>query len=293
MDAMRWDDRPRLRHPVLVAAFEGWNDAADAASTAAASLAASWAARPFGAIDPEDFYDFTVARPRVELVDGITRRIEWPEARLSAAAVPGTGRDAVFLQAVEPHLRWRAFTATVVAVARELEVELAVTLGALLAQVPHTRPARVSATSADPALLDRLGLQRSQYEGPTGIVGVLHDALGREGIPSASLWASVPHYLPSMPSPPATLALVRRAASLLGAPVGTADLEAAAVEYDEEVGELVAGEEKTAAYVRRLELEEAEDEAGEAGPPALDTQLPSSDDLAAEVERFLRDEPSE
>lgn len=293
MDAMRWDDRPRLRHPVLIAAFEGWNDAADAASTAAASLAASWAARPFGAIDPEDFYDFSVVRPRVELVDGTARRIVWPEVRLSAAAVPGTGRDAVFLQGVEPHLHWRAFTATVVSVARELEIELAVTLGALLAQVPHTRPVRVSATSADPALLDRLGLQRSQYEGPTGIVGILHDALGQAGVPSASLWASVPHYLPAIPSPRAALALVQRAASLLGATAGTVDLDEAAVEYDEEVSELVAADEKIATYVHRLELEESGPDGPEGGLAPLDAQLSSSDDLAAEVERFLRDEPSE
>ena len=281
---MRWDRRPTLRRPVLVAAFEGWNDAAEAASTAAGYLAASWEARPFGAIQPDEFYDFTAVRPEVRLVEGLTRRIDWPEGELATASVPGTPHDVVFLRAAEPQLRWRAYAATVVGVARDLGVELAVTLGALLADVPHTRPVRVTGTAADSALAARLGLQRSRYEGPTGIVGVLHDALTAAGIPSTSLWASVPHYVGGTPSAKAALALVERAASLLGTAVETVDLQVAASAYERQVSELVADDEDMTAYVRRLE------EADEGTDPM---EGPSGDSLAAEVERFLRDQRPE
>ena len=282
---MRWDERPNLRRPVLIAAFEGWNDAGDGASMAARWLASMWESRAFGTIDPEEFYDFTSTRPTIHLTEGLTRRIEWPEGELRAASPAGSAHDVVFLHATEPQLRWRTYAATVVGVAAALGVELAITLGGLGAEVAHTRPVRVSGTAANPALAQRLGLQRSRYEGPTGIVGVLHDALGRAGIPSASLWANVPHYVSGTPSPKAALALVERAANLLGAAVPIDDLEVAASAYERQVSEVVAQDEDISAYVGRLEELQAGD--GE------ELDWPPGDGLAAEVERFLREQSPE
>ena len=247
MDHVRWDDRPTLRRPVLVAAFEGWNDAADAASTAARYLKERWGARPFATIDPEEFFDFSSTRPQVRLTAGLQREILWPRTELSAAALPDTGRDVVVLVGSEPQLRWRTFAAQVVGAATELGAELVVTLGALLADVAHTRPVRVTGTAADPELVARLGLERSTYEGPTGIVGVLHDAFRTAHLQSASLWAAVPHYVAATPSPKATLALVRRTASLLSTPVLTDDLEQRALDYERQVSEVVATDHDVAA----------------------------------------------
>ncbi|HWC12259.1 MAG TPA: PAC2 family protein [Acidimicrobiales bacterium] len=281
MDHVRWDDHPKLRRPVLLAAFEGWNDAADAASTAARYLKERWGARPFATIDPEEFYDFSSTRPQVRLTAGLQREVHWPRTELSAAALPDTGRDVVVLLGSEPQLRWRTFCAEVVRLASELGAELVVTLGALLADVAHTRPVRVTGTAADPELVARLGLERSTYEGPTGIVGVLHDAFRAAHLQSASLWAAVPHYVAATPSPKATLALVRRAAALLSTPVITDDLEQRALDYERQVSEVVATDEDVAAYVRRLE------ESADADDPL---ELQSGDALAAELERFLRDQ---
>jgi predicted ATP-grasp superfamily ATP-dependent carboligase len=283
MEIVRWERRVQLRHPVLIAAFEGWNDAGDAASLAVGYLAEEWSARRFASVDPEEFYDFTVTRPEVRIAEGSQRRIEWPSTELWAAALPSLGRDVVLLRGVEPQLKWRTFCAAVVGVARAVGAELAVTLGALLADVPHTRPVRVSGMAHDPALADRLGLRSSAYEGPTGIVGVLHDACSRAGLPSASLWATVPHYVSQVPSPKAALALVERSAALVGTHVDPVDLRAAAIAYVEQVSERVADDDEAAAYV--AQLEEADDLEQEDVPT-----LPSGDALAAEVERFLRDE---
>jgi len=215
MDYVRWHDRPKLKRPVLVAAFEGWNDAADAATSAARFLRDHWAARQFAEIDSEEFYDFSSTRPQVRLVDGLTREIVWPANELYAASIPGGERDVIVLLGVEPGLKWRTFSTQIVDVGRELGVELFLTLGALLADVPHTRPVRVTGTAADAELVQRLGLQRSRYEGPTGIVGVLHDAFSKAKVPSASLWAAVPHYVSLAPSPRAALALCRRLGELV------------------------------------------------------------------------------
>jgi proteasome assembly chaperone (PAC2) family protein len=285
MDAVRWLRRPRLRHSILVAAFEGWNDAADAASTAAHYLAEAVEAEPVATVDPEDFYDFTVVRPQVRLVDGLSREIRWPEPEVSAAAAAVLDRDVVFLQAAEPQLRWRTFAATVTGIAQALDVELVLTLGALLAEVPHTRPVRVTGTAADPELVARLGFQQARYEGPVGIVGVLHDAFARAGISSASLWAAVPHYVAKTPSPKATLALVERTASLLGIPVDTVGLEIAAAAYERQISEVVADDEDVADYIRRLEEGDEEE-------PVLRSEL-SGDSLAQEAERFLREHGEE
>ena len=283
MDHARWQDRPQLRRPVLLAAFEGWNDAADAASTAARYLRDRWSARAFATIDPEEFHDFTVTRPHVRLVQGITRRIEWPETELSAAALPGTSRDVVVLLGHEPQLKWRTFSEQVVRLATELGVELVVIMGALLADVAHTRPVRVTGTAADAELVRRLGLGRSTYEGPTGIVGVLHDAFRRAHLPSASLWAAVPHYVGSTPSPKAALALVERAADLLSTAVDTEDLRIAAADYERQVSEVVASDDDIAAYVRRLESSADEDD-------VADMETVSGDALVAELERYLREQ---
>jgi proteasome assembly chaperone (PAC2) family protein len=289
VDHVRWQTHPRLRRPVLVAAFEGWNDAADAASTAARYLGERWGGRPFAALDPEEFYDFSSTRPQVRLVDGATREIVWPTGELLAASLPGSQRDAVVFVGVEPQLKWRTFCAQLTGVAEELGVEMVVTLGALLADVAHTRPVRVTGTAADPELVRRLGLERSRYEGPTGIVGVLHDACNRAGIPSASLWAAVPHYVAATPSPKATLALVERTTALLASPLTTTDLEIAAASYERQITEVVDADEDVRDYVQRLERDE-----DTVDPEPIDeASLPSGDALAAELERYLREQRGE
>jgi proteasome assembly chaperone (PAC2) family protein len=283
MDHVRWHERPRLRRPMLIAAFEGWNDAADAASTAARYLRDRWSARPFADIDPEEFYDFSSTRPQVRLSGGITREIVWPATELSGAALPGTARDVIVLLGSEPQLRWRTYAGEVVDVATELGVELIVVLGALLADVAHTRPVKVTGTAADADLVRRLGLARSTYEGPTGIVGVLHDAFRRAKLPSASLWAAVPHYVASTPSPKASLALVERAVSLLSTSVVTADLQVAAADYERQVSEVVASDDDVSAYVRRLEQSADEDS-------IADLENVTGDTLADELEAYLREQ---
>jgi proteasome assembly chaperone (PAC2) family protein len=260
-----------------VLAFEGWNDAGDAASTALRWLRDRWAPEPLAEIDGEDFYDFTETRPHVRLADGVTRTIDVPNVELTWGS--DAGRDVIALVGHEPQLRWKTFTRQVLDVADALGVSFVLSLGALLTDVPHTVDTRVIGTATDPALIERLGLQRSGYEGPTGIVGVLGDALGRVGLPSASLWAPVPSYVPGAPSPKAALALVRRAAELLDIGVVTTDLEIASAAYERQVSEVVADDDEMMEYVERLEHRYA-----------TERDVPSSADLVAEVERFLRDQ---
>ena len=280
-DELRITEHPRLERPVLIAAFRGWNDGGQGASLAGAYLARAWAAEEFASIDPENFYDFQATRPMVSLVDGYTRQIEWPENTFLHAPLPGGGRDAIILLGVEPNLRWRAFSEHVSGLAKSLGVELVVTLGSLLADVPHTRPAPVTGTANDPELIEKLALQASRYEGPTGIVGVLHDACMQAGIPSASLWAAVPHYVSLTPSPRAAKALVDRLSVLLGADVDTTELDEAATAYAQQVSDAVASDEETSSYVH--ELERRVDELAE------EADLPSGDAIAAELTRFLRE----
>ena len=277
---MRWDERPRLRKPVLIAAVEGWNDAAEAATTAARYLRDRWGGRPFASLDPEEFYDFSSTRPHVKLAEGLTRKIVWPANDLSAAVLPTEDHDVVLLIGTEPQLKWRTFCAQMVDVAVDLGVEFIVTLGALLADVAHTRAVKVTGSAASAELATSLGLQRSRYEGPTGIVGVLHDAFASAGIPSASLWAAVPHYVAGTPSPKAALALVERTAKLLEVQVVTADLAQLAADYERQVSEVVQADEDVAAYVSRLE--ESEDDEG--------LELASGEELAAELQQFLREQ---
>jgi proteasome assembly chaperone (PAC2) family protein len=266
---------------VLVAAFRGWNDGAQGASLAASFLAQAWQARRFADIDPEEFFDFQAVRPHVALEGGITRRISWPETAFYHAAVPDKDRDAVLVLGFEPNLRWRTFTGEIVSLAQELGAELVVTLGALLADVPHTRPAPVTGSATDPKLVEELGLAASRYEGPTGIVGVLHDACREAGVPSASLWAAVPHYASLASSPKAALALCTRLGNLLDVKLALDDLERAAEAYERQVSEAVASDEETEAYVR--ELENRRDALGE------ELDVPSGETLAAELTRFLRE----
>ncbi len=275
-----------LRNPILVAAFRGWNDAGDAASFAALHLGRSWSAKKLASIDPEEFYDFQAVRPQVELIDGVTRAISWPANEFWGARLAGSPRDILVLVGTEPNLRWRRFSRLVVEVAKSYDVGLVITLGSLLADVPHSRPVPITGTAVDQELIERLGLQRSHYEGPTGIVGVLHDAFAKAGIASASLWAAVPHYLAVNPNPKAALALVEKAVGLIGFPVEIDDLQRASASYEERVSEMVAADEDVQSYVQMLEerldervQEERLDEAS----------LPSGETLAAEVERFLRD----
>jgi proteasome assembly chaperone (PAC2) family protein len=273
--------RPSLRRPVLVAAFRGWNDGAQGASLATSFLAQSWEARRFADIDPEEFFDFQATRPHVALEDGLTRRIDWPETVFYHGEIPGLDRDAVLTLGIEPNLRWRSFSDEIVELARDLGVDLVVTLGALLADVPHTRPAPVTGSASDPKLVEELGLASSRYEGPTGIVGVVHDACRRAEVPSASLWAAVPHYASLAASPKAALALCSRLADLLDTKFELDDLERASAAYEAQVSEAVASDEETEAYVRQLE--ERRDALGD----ALD--VPSGETLAAELTRFLRE----
>jgi predicted ATP-grasp superfamily ATP-dependent carboligase len=276
---LRMLQQPTLVRPVLIASFRGWNDGAQGATLAGGYLAKTWEAERFADIDPEGFFDFQATRPHVSLVDGFTRRIQWPENAFYHARIQGLDRDAVLLLGVEPSLRWRTFTGLVTGLAKELGVELVVSLGSLLADVPHSRPAPVTGSASDPELVERLGLQASRYEGPTGIVGVLHDACRRVGIPSVSLWAAVPHYVSLTPSPRAGLALCERLGELLGTEIDTAELSQAVDGYVEQVSEAVAADAETAAYVE--ELEQRAD--------AIDPEeLPSGDALAAELTRFLR-----
>lgn len=290
MSSLQWSHRPQLRSPVLVVAFEGWNDAGDAATTAVRWLADRLDARSFASIDSEEFFDFTAVRPTVELIDGATRRIAWPDTDFAAATLPRGNHDVVFAVGHEPHLRWRTFCAAVMELAQALEVEMVITLGALLAETPHSRPTSVIGTSEDPDLITLLNLRRSTYEGPTGITGVLHDACRSAGVSSISLWAAVPTYVPGAPSPKAALALVERTTELLHLPLATIDLEIAAAAYERQIDELVNADEDTAAYVARLEAESADEdhnilEVIEEVEPLDEAQ---SDALVAEVERFLR-----
>jgi len=282
---LRIHERPTsLERPVLIGAFRGWNDGGQAATLAAGYLARLWGAKKFADIDPELFVDFQATRPMVTLEEGRTRKIEWPENTFYRARIPGADRDAILLVGVEPNYRWRTFSEIVTDLARDLGVELAVTLGALVADVPHTRPSPVTGAATDPQLVDELGLQLSRYEGPTGIVGVLLDSCRRVGIPSVSLWAAVPHYVQLAPSPPAAKALCERLAGVLATDIDVTELTEASEEYVEQVSQAVATDTETAGYVEELErrtdsldwLEESDD-------------LVSGDALAAEITRFLRD----
>ncbi|MEI7778956.1 MAG: PAC2 family protein [Actinomycetes bacterium] len=277
---IEFEHLPELRAPVLIAAFEGWNDAADSASDTIAHLREVWNAVEIGALDPEDYYDFQVNRPDVGFDESGHRTITWPTT--SFHVVRGLGEhDVVLVKGIEPSMRWRSFCEQILAVCADLGVELVVTLGALLADTPHTRPVPLTSTADDPNLLTRLALEPSRYEGPTGIVGVLQDACRRIDLPTASLWAAVPHYVAAPPCPKATLALVHRVEDLLDIAVPLGELPASARAWEDGVDEMAADDEEVADYVRTLE--EQRDTA--------DLPEASGDAIAREFERYLRRHP--
>lgn len=267
-----------LHDPVVVAAFEGWNDAGDAATGAVEHLEDVWAARAVVEVDPDDYYDFQVNRPTVSLVDGTTRRITWPTTRFSVCRPPGATRDVVLVRGLEPNMRWRGFCEELLAVTAELGAGTVVTLGALLADSPHTRPVPVNGSASDPATAAALGLERSRYEGPTGIVGVFQDACTNAGIAALSFWAAVPHYVSSPPCPKATVALLRRVEDLLDIPVPLGDLPERARQWERSVDELAAEDSDVAEYIASLEERE----------PATDLPEATGEAIAKEFERYLR-----
>jgi proteasome assembly chaperone (PAC2) family protein len=282
VDSLIWEgDLPHLRSPVMVCAFRGWNDAAASASTALTSIATALDADLVARVDPEEYFDFQSTRPTITLDEGQTRRIEWPENDIYAARVPSADRDVVLLDGTEPNLRWRTFSETIATAADALGVEMVVTLGALIAEVSHTLPVPITGLASSAELVEELDLERSSYEGPTGIVGVVHDLCRQGGIDSASLWAAVPHYVAAVPNPKAALALLRRLEGLTGIAVEAAELEEETADYEEQIGRAVAANPEIEDLVSRIEAEQSEllDEEGE---------LPSADTLAQDFQRFLR-----
>lgn len=292
MDHVRWltePDAAGLTNPVVVAAFTGWNDAGDAASSAVRTLIETSGATALAEIDPEWFTDFATVRPHVRLDHERNRSIVWPTVGVWGASLPGT--DVILILGPEPALRWRTFCGQLTGIASRFEAPMAFTLGALLADVPHTRRTHIIGTATDSGLIDRFDLERSRYEGPTGIVGVLHDAFSRHGLPTASLWAAVPGYASQLPSPRATFALLDRLCSMMGTPAPVAEVAGQIAEYDAKVAAMIADDDDLVTYVSRLEdmideMDADEDDDGLgtgiedlADDPAL---------LADEVERFLR-----
>ena len=283
MEALKWiADPPELRSPVLVAAFAGWNDAASAATTALEAVAISLGAERVAEIDPEEFYDFQVTRPTIRMADGEAREVDWPANNIFAAVAPNAERDIVLVNGIEPNLRWRTFAGAVIEAAERMNVEMVVTLGALLADVPHTLSVPITGLASDPELVERLSLSRSSYEGPTGIVGILHDACRRRGVTSASLWAAVPHYVAAVPNPKAALALLRRLEGFTGVAIEASELEDAMGRFETQVDRAVASNPEIEDLVRRLESEQAEED------EIPEDEVPSGDSIARDFQRFLR-----
>ena len=289
MEHVVWSRRPALTEPTMIAAFAGWNDAGDAATLAVRHLIEQWRAEPIASIDPEEYYDFQATRPQVHLVDGHTRRISWPANEAFAASIPGG--DVVLLLGIEPQLRWRTFTHQVAGIAEECGVDVVITLGALLADVAHRRPVSLIGTGTDQELIDRFALQRSRYEGPTGIVGVLHDTCQGLGVKSLSLWAAVPAYASQVPSPKAALALGEGACRVVGTPCPGHALATAVAEYEASIDGYLEQDEDLAAYVRRLERDgdDLDDDDEVAEEATLDPET-DAEQMVEDIERFLRDQ---
>lgn len=289
MQPLIWESRPDgLRAPALICAFSGWNDAGDAASAALTFIGEALGAERFARIDPEDFYDFQSTRPQIRMSEGRTREIIWPGVEIFAARVPRASRDLILVQGPEPSMRWKAFCAHIIDLAEALGTQMVVTLGALLADVPHTHPVAITGLASDEALVEKLALTQSTYEGPTGIVGVLHTACEEAGLPAASLWSSVPHYVAAAPNPKAALALVRKVESLIAVTVNATDLENATVDYERQVSRAVESDPEVQAFVERLE------QASDVDPSPLGPgDLPSGDAIASEFQRFLKQQGPE
>jgi proteasome assembly chaperone (PAC2) family protein len=271
-------DLPELIDPVVVVAFEGWNDAGDAATGALEHLELIWDATPLAALDPEDYYDFQVNRPTVSLVDGISRRVEWPTTRISVAKPPNSDRHVVLIRGIEPNMRWRGFCEELIELCSELDVQQVIALGALLADTPHTRPTPVTGSAYDDESAEAYGLETSRYEGPTGILGVFQDACVQAGLPALSFWAAVPHYVSQPPSPQATVALLQRVEEVLEMPVPLGALPQQAEEWVKTVDEMAQEDEEVVEYVRSLEERQT----------ATDLSQANGDQIAREFERYLR-----
>jgi proteasome assembly chaperone (PAC2) family protein len=278
-----WNSRPLLRAPVMVCAFKGWNDAGEAASAALGFIRGHFESAEVARIEPEEFYDFTAVRPNVRLTEGFAREIDWPENTLTAAEVPGAESDLLMLEGTEPSLRWKRFTGQVIDAARELGVRKVITLGALLADVPHSRPVSITGLASDVDAMGRMGYGRTTYQGPTGIVGVLHQACASAGFETASLWASVPHYVAAAPNPKVALALVRAFEGVAGVAVDAGELEEAAEDYERQVTAAVASDPEVKAFVERLESAADEVDLSEE-----EEHIPSADTIARDFQRFLR-----
>jgi proteasome assembly chaperone (PAC2) family protein len=290
MAHLSYHDSPRgLRRPVLLLAFAGWNDAAESATNACRFLRQAWEGQPLATLDSEEFYHYGLQRPQVRFKPGTTEReITWPDTEFSLCRPPGLKRDVLIGIGIEPHLRWKTYCRTVLELARELEIGLIVTLGALLAEVPHTRPVRLTGFATDPELATLLRVRPTRYEGPTGIVGVLSSTARADGFATASLWANVPHYISAVENPRATLALVHGINRLLDGPIDVRELEEAGAQFDAQLAEVLAQNRKVATYVRKLETRDVEaDELPRESPG----ELPNAQDLVAEIERFLRQQP--
>lgn len=287
MDSLTWEgDVPQLRQPILVCSFRGWNDAAGAASTALGAVAEAFEAERIAHVDPEDYFDFQATRPTIVLTEGQARRIDWPSNELFAARVPSADRDLILLDGTEPNLRWRTFSETIATAADALGAEMVITLGALIAEVSHTLPVPITGLASDEELVEELDLQRSTYEGPTGIVGVLHDCCRQVGMTSASLWAAVPHYVAAVPNPKAGLALLRRLEGLSGIAIEAGDLETEATSFEEQIDRAIAANPEIEELVDRIESEQKD----QLEDPA---DIPSADTIARDFQQFLRQQGSQ
>jgi proteasome assembly chaperone (PAC2) family protein len=283
VDSLIWESEvPQLRSPMLICSFRGWNDAASSSSRALASVAESLDAELVAQIDPEEFFDFQTTRPTITLTEGQARSIEWPQNNLYAARVPSADRDLVLFDGTEPNLRWRTFSEGIATAADALGTEMVITMGALVAEVSHTLPVPITGLASSEELVEELDLERSNYEGPTGIVGVVHDCCRQLGMTSASLWAAVPHYVAAVPNPKAALALIRRLEGLTGIAVDASDLEAETESYEEQIGRAVAANPEIKELVERIEAEQVE-QLGDEG-----ADLPSADTIARDFQHFLR-----
>jgi proteasome assembly chaperone (PAC2) family protein len=282
VESLSWEgDVPQLRNPILVCSFRGWNDAAAAASTALGAVVEALDSEVIAEVDPEEYFDFQATRPTIILSEGQARQIEWPQNTLIAARVPAADRDLVLLDGTEPNLRWRTFSETIATAADALGVEMVITLGALIAEVSHTLPVPITGLASDETLVEELDLQRSTYEGPTGIVGIVHDRCRRLGMTSASLWAAVPHYIAAVPNPKAALALLRRLEGLTGIAVEASELEEEATSYEEQITRAVAANPEIEELVEKIETEQTE----QFEPPP---QVPSAESIARDFQQFLR-----
>ncbi len=282
MDSLSWEGEvPQLRNPILVCSFRGWNDAAAAASTALAAVGDAFESETIAEVDPEEYFDFQATRPTIVLSEGQARRIEWPHNELIAVRIPAAERDLVLLDGTEPNLRWRTFSETIATAADALGVEMVITLGALIAEVSHTLPVPITGLASDEQLVEELDLQRSNYEGPTGIVGVVHDCCRQLGMASASLWAAVPHYIAAVPNPKAALALLRRLEGLTGIAVDATELEEEATAYEEQIDRAIAANPEIEELVEKIEEEQSE----QLEPPE---DIPSADTIARDFQQFLR-----